>query len=57
MNEQTNHPITQSPNPPITQSPDSPKEAWTEPVLRKTPIAETAGTKTGLGNDGTGFSS
>ena len=42
---------------PRTQSSDSPKEAWTEPVLRKTPIAETAGTKSGLGNDGSGFSS
>jgi len=47
----------QSPDQSITQSTDSPKEAWTEPVLRVTPIAETAGTKSGLGNDGSGFSS
>ena len=42
---------------PITQPTEPPKEAWTEPVLRVTPIAETAGTKTGLIADGEGYSS
>lgn len=45
MNEQINQPIT--------QSPDSPKETWTEPVLRKTSIAETAGSKANATGDGT----
>ncbi|MCL4831830.1 MAG: hypothetical protein KJZ86_05300 [Caldilineaceae bacterium] len=52
MNEQTNQPIVQSPSQPITQSSEAPKETWTEPVLRKTPIAETAGSKPGATGDG-----
>jgi hypothetical protein len=46
----------QAPNTPITESPQStqsPKEAWTEPVLRITPIAETAGSKATTIGDGT----
>ncbi|MFZ1754634.1 MAG: hypothetical protein WBO46_04165 [Caldilineaceae bacterium] len=31
---------------------EAPKEAWVEPILRKTPIAETAGTKTTAVGDG-----
>ena len=53
MNSQSpNHPIS-SPQSPIPQSP-LPKAEWTPPVLRVTPIAETAGSKalaTGDGND------
>ncbi|MCL4831826.1 MAG: hypothetical protein KJZ86_05280 [Caldilineaceae bacterium] len=43
---------------PITQPTEAPKEIWTEPVLRSTPIAETAGTKpNGLGDGDGPFSS
>ena len=45
--QSTSQPITQSPNPT-----DPPKEVWTEPVLRKTAIAETAGSKPGPNFDG-----
>lgn len=52
MNEKTTPPITQSPNLSISQSP-LPKAQWTPPVLRVTPIAETAGAKTNAIGDGT----
>jgi hypothetical protein len=39
-------------NQPLVQSIESPKEVWTEPVLRKTPIAETAGSKANITGDG-----
>lgn len=52
MNEQTNQPIIQSPNTLLPHFSDSPKEAWSEPVLQKTPIAETAGSKTTAIGDG-----
>lgn len=35
-----------------TQPAAQPKEAWTPPVLQKTPIAETAGTKANAIGDG-----
>ncbi|MBX2999493.1 MAG: hypothetical protein KF893_13335 [Caldilineaceae bacterium] len=42
-----------SPQPEAQPTPQ-PKEAWTPPVLQKTPIAETAG-KTDVGGDGLGI--
>lgn len=52
MNKQTKHPSTESPN---LQSPNlsMSKESWTEPVLRVTPIDETAGNKATAIGDGT----
>lgn len=50
MNEQTKQPIVQSHTHPL---PHPPKETWSEPVLRRTPIAETAGSKTTAIGDGT----
>ena len=44
-----NEQLTQSP---ISQSPIA-KETWSEPVLRVTPIAETAGSKAAAIGDGT----
>lgn len=44
---------SQSPNHPITQPTVSLKEVWSEPVLRRTPIAESAGSKANNLGDGT----
>lgn len=52
MNQSTNPLITQSPTHPISQFP-IPKAEWTPPVLRITPIAETAGSKANAIGDGT----
>ena len=57
MNHSPTQPVPQSPNLPISQSPIS-KETWSEPVLRVTPIAETAGSKaTAIGDGTNAFSS
>lgn len=59
MNEKTPHPIPQSPSfqSPITNL-QSPKAEWSEPVLRVTPIAETASSKaTAIGDGFDAFSS
>lgn len=57
MNEKTTSPTTPSLNLPISQS-SVPKEDWGEPVLRVTPIAETASSKaTAIGDGIDAFSS
>ena len=59
MNEQPNQSTTQSPISNFSISPSPlPKAEWTPPVLRVTPIAETAGSKaTAIGDGTNAFSS